>query len=162
MRFLIFTSIWLFSFKASSVFATEVNQHANFGDSFGRLVLGTLIVLLVISGLAWLARRYLPGQDGKQAGVIQHVGGLQLSPRERVVVLEVAGRWLVVGCHGGQMTALGDVDAPTSVSKAKVSEDKSTVLAQEQQVVQAFVDPNGSFANRLQQAMQQTLKRNLK
>lgn len=128
------------------------------GDSLGRMVFGTVIVLLVIAAIAWLLRRVMPGQTMAQRGVIKQVGGLQLSPRERVVVLEVAGRWLVVGINAGQMTALGEVDPMVTETKA------TETLAEEGASISAAtgVDPEASFAVRLQQAMQATLSQTVK
>ncbi len=128
--------------------AETVNKTAapSASDSLGRMVFGTVVVLLVIAGIAWVLRRVLPGQGLSQTGVIKQVGGVQLGPRERVVVLEVSGRWLVVGVSPGQMTALGEVEpeitAPVS-SNAPLNNG---------------VDPQASFAVRLQQAMQHTVK----
>ncbi len=124
-------------------------------DSLGRMVYGTVIVLLVIAAIAWLLRRVMPGQTMAQRGVIKQVGGLQLSPRERVVVLEVAGRWLVVGINAGQMTALGEVVPPATESS--VEEGASAV-----QSASSGIDPQASFAVRLQQAMQATLQQTVK
>jgi flagellar protein FliO/FliZ len=128
------------------------------GDSLGRMVFGTVIVLLVIAAIAWLLRRVMPGQTTAQRGVIKQVGGLQLSPRERVVVLEVAGRWLVVGINAGQMTALGEVDpmvTETKTAETPAGEGASASLA-------SGIDPQASFAVRLQQAMQATLSQTVK
>lgn len=127
------------------------------GDSLSRMVFGTVVVLLVIAVIAWLLRRVLPGQSLSQRGVIKQVGGLQLGPRERVVVLEVAGRWLVVGINAGQMSALGEVDPPATdtpennPSTAASSTSPATV-----------VDPQAPFAVRLQQAMQATVQQTVK
>ncbi|MGP1717905.1 MAG: flagellar biosynthetic protein FliO [Methylophilus sp.] len=118
-------------------------------DSLGRMVFGTVIVLLVIAAIAWVLRRVLPGQGLSHSGVIKQVGGVQLGPRERVVVLEVAGRWLVVGVGQGQMTALGEV---TPLATNTVTEHQSHSSAT------SPVDPQASFAVRLQQAMQHTVK----
>lgn len=118
-------------------------------DSLGRMVFGTVIVLLVIAAIAWVLRRVLPGQGLAQAGVIKQVGGVQLGPRERVVVLEVSGRWLVVGVSPGQMTALGEVEPATAAPvSGNASHDASN----------SAVDPQAPFAVRLQQAMQHTVK----
>ncbi len=122
------------------------------GDSLGRMVLGTLVVLLVIAAIAWLVKRILPGHGLTQRGVISQVGGLALGPRERVVVLEVAGRWLVVGIQPGQMTALGEVTPP-----APVAEDE-TLAAAMKPTEATSVDASAPFAQRLQQAMQTTLQ----
>lgn len=125
-------------------------------DTLGRMVWGTVIVLLAIAGIAWFLRRVLPGQNNTSRGVVKQVGGLQLSPRERVVVLEVGGRWLVVGLHGGQMTALGEV-SPTA------TESPTTEYAQNAEATATnMIDPQASFAVRLQQAMQATLQQKVK
>lgn len=126
------------------------------GDGLGRMVVGMIIVLLVIAGLAWVARKVLPYQGKLQSDMIRQVGGLALGPRERIVVLEIADRWLVVGLNGQQMTALGDVPAQTSMTPEGV---ELTVSAQEHST---GVDPQAPFAKRLQQAMQHTLRKSIK
>lgn len=125
---------------------------ASVGDGLGRMLLGTVVVLLVIGGIAWIARRVLPGQGMTQAGVIKHVGGVHLGPRERVVVLEVAGRWLVVGVSPGQMTALGDVPAVQSEQTPDSGNPSPS----------SVINPQDSFSARLQQAMQHTLQQAVK
>ena len=42
--------------------------------------------------------------------MIKVVGGVSVGTRERVVVLEVAGRWLVVGVAAGQVNAIADIE----------------------------------------------------
>lgn len=133
--------------------ATTASAVPSAGDSLGRMVFGTVIVLLVIAAIAWLLRRIMPGQTMAQRGVIKQVGGLQLSPRERVVVLEVAGRWLVVGMNAGQMTALGEVDPV--ISEISLEEEATATSSN-------GIDPNASFAVRLQQAMQTTVQQTVK
>lgn len=133
--------------------ATTASAVPSAGDSLGRMVFGTVIVLLVIAAIAWLLRRIMPGQSMAQRGVIKQVGGLQLSPRERVVVLEVAGRWLVVGMNAGQMTALGEVDPV--ISETSLEEEATATSSN-------GIDPNASFAVRLQQAMQTTVQQTVK
>ncbi|HSI46211.1 MAG TPA: flagellar biosynthetic protein FliO [Methylophilus sp.] len=147
---LAFITVSLFwSALAFSAEAVKAAPAPSASDSLGRMVFGTVIVLLVIAAVAWVVRRVLPGQGLSQSGVIKQVGGVQLGPRERVVVLEVAGRWLVVGVSPGQMTALGEV-APLNTDP--VTENKSHSSAN------SPVDPQASFAVRLQQAMQHTVK----
>ena len=120
-------------------------------DSLGRMVLGTVIVLLVIAAIAWLLKRMMPGQGLPRNDIIKQVGVVQLTPRERVVVLEVAGRWLIVGVGTGQMTALGEVTPPAADSEPVVPDSDG-----------AAIDPQASFAMRLQQAMQHSLQQTVK
>lgn len=121
----------------------------------GRMVLGMLVVLAVMAGMAWFAKRVLPKQ-ALANGVIKQVGGLHFGPRERVVVLEVAGRWVVVGLNGSQMTALADLEAPVSTSH--VADHMQDLTSAQIQSTQA----NGSFAQRLQSAMQDSIAKALK
>ena len=129
--------------------ATSTVAAPSASDSLGRMVFGTVIVLLVIAAIAWILRRVLPGQGLSHSGVIKQVGGVQLGPRERVVVLEVAGRWLVVGVSPGQMTALGEVAPLTTDPVSNIQSNASQ---------DSPIDPQASFAVRLQQAMQHTVK----
>lgn len=125
------------------------------GQGLTRMVLGMVIVLICIGVLAWLARKVLPGHAGAQTGIIRQVGGLSLSPRERVVVLEVGGRWLVVGLNGQQMTALGELPAYAATTDVVVTRPEDARP-------DPTVDASAPFATRLQQAMQHTLRQSVK
>jgi flagellar protein FliO/FliZ len=143
----------VFAFSAETAKAVVGSSAPSASDSLGRMVLGTIIVLLVIAVIAWVLRRVMPGQGLSNAGVIKQVGGVQIGPRERVVVLEVAGRWLVVGVSPGQMTALGEVSPLSAEPIAKSGPELSSDIS---------IDPQASFAVRLQQAMQHTLQQTVK
>lgn len=125
-------------------------------NGLSRMVLGMVVVLLLIGVLAWLARKILPGHAKTQSGILRQITALHLSPRERVVVLEIGGRWLVVGINGSQMTALADLPVPM--------DDASSAPLVSAAVVEASsaLDMQASFAHRLQQAMQHTLRNSLK
>lgn len=66
---------------------------------------GLAIVLALIVGLAWLARRFgrAPLKGG---GQVQVLGGVSLGPRERAVLLEIEGARLLVGVAPGQVRTL--------------------------------------------------------
>jgi flagellar protein FliO/FliZ len=80
----------------------------------GAGVAGMLVSLLLILGLfvlaAWLFKRYLP-QVGKP-GPVKVIGATLVGPRERVVVVEVEGTWLVLGVGGGQVRTLHTLPKP--------------------------------------------------
>lgn len=120
--------------------------------------MGTLVVLLVIGGLAWFARKVLPSQHNAQAGVIKQVANLQLAPRERVVVLEVGNKWFLVGLHAGHMTPLGEVSADSVVTDQSLVPTPSSLQTA---TTPSPIDANASFAKRLQQAMQHTLQQRI-
>lgn len=143
---------WLALLLLPGLLQAAESAPSSVGDGLGRMLLGTVVVLLVIGGIAWVARRVLPGQGMAQAGVIKQVGGVHLGPRERVVVLEVAGRWLVVGVSPGQMTALGEVPAVQSEQTLDSGNPSPS----------SVINSQDAFSARLQQAMQHTLQQTVK
>jgi flagellar protein FliO/FliZ len=72
-----------------------------FLQAFGGLL---LIVVLMFAG-AWLFRRG-GGLQAMARGPVKLIGGVSVGARERVLVLEVADTWLVVGVAPGQVRAL--------------------------------------------------------
>ena len=73
-------------------------------------MLQMLLALALIIGLlfagAVLLRRLNGGKAFGNTGPLRVVGGLMLSPRERIVLLEVGETWLVVGIVPGQIKTL--------------------------------------------------------
>jgi flagellar protein FliO/FliZ len=70
-----------------------------------QMLLGLAVVLALVAGIAWVMKRFAltPGAAG---GAIKIIGGASVGTRERVVLLEIAGTWLVVGVAPGQVRAL--------------------------------------------------------
>lgn len=78
------------------------------GVSAGTYVQAMLALALIVSlliGTAWLARKVSGGRGFGQAGM-RVVGGVALGPRERIVLVEVGDTWLVVGIVPGQIRTL--------------------------------------------------------
>ena len=76
-------------------------------DTAGSLLTVLLSLALILGGfvaVAWLVRRYMPGM-GTQ-GAVKVVGTTPVGPRERVVVVEVDGTWLLLGVGGGNVRLL--------------------------------------------------------
>ncbi len=76
-------------------------------DTAGSMLTVLLSLTLILGGfvaVAWLARRYLPG-IGSQ-GVVKVVGTTSVGARERVVVVEMDGTWLMLGVGGGNVRLL--------------------------------------------------------
>lgn len=74
-----------------------------------KMVLGLVVVLAVMAIITWLLKRMLPGVGAKQS-VVRIVGGVSVGSRERIVVVEVAGRWLVVGVAAGQVNGIANLE----------------------------------------------------
>jgi flagellar protein FliO/FliZ len=67
--------------------------------------LGLALVLALIWGAAWAIRRVAPGAARPNA-LLRTVATLAVGQRERVVVVEVADQWLVLGVSAGGINAL--------------------------------------------------------
>lgn len=92
-------------------------------SSLLRMILGLAVVLAVMALLAWLLKRMLPSVGGQQS-VVRVVGAVSVGSRERVVVVEVAGRWIVVGVAPGHVTGIANLDKGT-VNLAEQDSDDS-------------------------------------
>ncbi len=66
---------------------------------------GLALVIALMFGSAWIFRRS-GGLQALARGPVRIVGGVRVGTRERVLVLEVADTWLVVGVAAGQVNAL--------------------------------------------------------
>ena len=83
-----------------------------------RGALSLLLVLGLIALCAWLLRR-LAGSRLNRSGPLQLLAMLPLSQRERVALVEVDGRRLLLGVAPGQVSLLrdcGESTAPASPS----------------------------------------------
>ncbi|WP_036303462.1 flagellar biosynthetic protein FliO [Methylotenera sp. L2L1] len=108
MKFkLLFLSI--FYWISSSAWSADAAVQTSPTSGLLKMMLGLVLVLGVMAGVAWLAKRMLPGVGYKQS-TIKVVGSANVGTRERVVVLEVAGRWLVVGVAPGQVSAIANLE----------------------------------------------------
>jgi flagellar protein FliO/FliZ len=70
-----------------------------------QVMLGLGLVLALMGGLAWLLKR-LGGMQQGSAGAIKILGGAAVGQRERVVLVEIADTWLVIGVAPGHVSAL--------------------------------------------------------
>ncbi|SEG58230.1 flagellar biosynthetic protein FliO [Marinobacterium lutimaris] len=97
------------------------------------LVLGLVAVIGLILALAWLVRRLnvLPGQRGD----MQVVAVLPLGQREKAVLIQVGEQQMLLGVSSSQVSLLEKFDTP---------------------VIEPRHAPQGAFANRLKEVMQQS------
>ncbi|WP_240493694.1 flagellar biosynthetic protein FliO [Pandoraea sp. ISTKB] len=106
---------------------------------------GLVLVLALLFGLAWLAKRF-GLQRPLGGGNVRIVGSAAVGQRERVVVVEVAGDWVVLGVAPGQVRSLHVIDA-----------DRVADLP----AAPAVAHP-GAQANRAAQAFAQKLRESMK
>lgn len=70
-----------------------------------QMMVGLLLVLAVIVAAAWLLKRFALNH-GTPNGNIKVIAGAAVGQRERVVLVEVNGTWLVLGVAPGQVRTL--------------------------------------------------------
>jgi len=101
----------LLMFFSTTINAAEPMPTAS--NSLFRMLIGLAIVLLILAVISWAMKKYM-GTAGTQQSVIRVVGGVSVGSRERVMVLEVADRWLVVGVAPGHVTHIADLEVGDS------------------------------------------------
>ncbi|MDN0074170.1 flagellar biosynthetic protein FliO [Crenobacter sp. SG2303] len=79
-----------------------------------QVVLALVLVIGAVLALAWAVRRL----QGGAFGITQHlkvVSAVMVGPRERVVIVEFSGDWLVLGVSGQQVTLLSREPRPADL-----------------------------------------------
>jgi len=97
------------------------------GQIFG-LFAGTLFVLAVIAGAAWVMKKFTPRGYGA-GGVLRVVAGAAVGQRERVVVVEIGTSWLVVGVAPGSVNLLQQMPRAEMPAAAAATALPSTAFA---------------------------------
>lgn len=72
---------------------------------------GLGLVIVLILACAWAAKRLGAARPSGDS-TIRVVAGQSVGARERVVVVEIAGQWLVLGVAQGRVNTLGQVPKP--------------------------------------------------
>jgi len=89
--------------------------------------LGMLLVLGLIFGLAGLARRFGLQRLGGSS-VIKVVASSPVGTRERVVIVDVAGTWLVLGVTAAQVNTLHTLPAQSNAPTLNRTADEPGLL----------------------------------
>ena len=76
------------------------------GGAMLQMLLGLALIIGLLFLGAYLLRRLNGGKSFGNTGPMRIVGGLMISPRERIVLLEVNETWVIVGIVPGQIKTL--------------------------------------------------------
>lgn len=90
---------------ALPAFAAEGDSPGLSAGSFLQAMLALALIVGLLFGTAWLARKVSGGKGFGQGGM-RIIGGVALGPRERIVLVEVGENWLVIGIVPGQIRTL--------------------------------------------------------
>ncbi len=94
--------------SAAPVQPTVVSSPA--AGSLLQTILALCFVLALLALLAWAMKRFGP-KSHMGTVPIKLVGALSLGGRERIMVVEVGGQWIVVGASPGRVNALATMPA---------------------------------------------------
>lgn len=110
------TPLLLFATTEAAAQATQAVSVADPGGSLWQLFLALAIVLALVIGSLWVLKK-LVAPHGESAGLLRVVAGTAVGTRERVVIVEVGGTWLVLGVAPGRVTALAEVPRQTTATQ---------------------------------------------
>jgi flagellar protein FliO/FliZ len=94
--------------------AAASGSAVTFGSAL-QVVLGLAVVLAMVAGTAWVVKRLGATQQSAN-GLVRVLSGAAVGQRERVVLLEIHGTWVVVGVAPGHVTALHTMAKPQDYS----------------------------------------------
>lgn len=80
------------------------------GTAIVQMLLGLALIIAVLFAGAYVLRKVNGGRSFGNSGPLRMVGALMLSPRERIILVEVGDRWIVVGVVPGQIKTLHTLD----------------------------------------------------
>jgi flagellar protein FliO/FliZ len=98
-------------------------------STYLQATLALLVILGLLFGTAWLARK-LSGGKGFGQGGMKIVGGMALGPRERIVLVEVGETWLVIGLVPGQIRTLYQLPKGSNIDLATTAGAAEAPFAQ--------------------------------
>lgn len=87
------------------------------------------LIVALLAGTAWLARKVSGGKRFGQGGM-KVIGGVALGPRERIVLLEIGEEWLVIGIVPGQIRTLHKLPKGTPFQELGLSSTEGKPFAQ--------------------------------
>ena len=76
------------------------------GAAIVQMLLGLTLIIALLFFAAYFLRKLNGGRNFGHSGPLRIVGGLMISARERIVLVEVGDSWLVVGIVPGQIKTL--------------------------------------------------------
>jgi len=91
------------------------------------ITVALLIVIGAIVFLGWVVRKLQPGSIGGNRH-LNIISTMAVGTRERVVLIDVAGKQLLIGVTANQISALTELDEPVSSSGEPSTHDFATKL----------------------------------
>jgi flagellar protein FliO/FliZ len=140
-----------FSLLSSQTWAAADTGSASSSVGVFKMISGLAIVLAVMAAVAWAIKRVLPNISNNHQSVARVISSVSVGSRERVVVVQVADRWIVVGVAPGQVNGIANLDVASQQALENISNNHaSTNLGGNSQTFATSFPP--SFSQWLQKS----------
>lgn len=96
----------------AAAWAQAAPPAAEYGGSILQVIVSLIVVVLLLFGSLYALKR-LAAPRGTAAGMLRVVAGTAVGSHERVVVVEIADTWLVLGVATGSVSALHQLPRQT-------------------------------------------------
>jgi len=94
-----------------------------------QVLFGLLVVLSVLGGIVWLLKRFPSVTRTFATNTIKIVSGVSVGPRERILIIEIADQWIVVGVAPGRINTLATLPRGETHATADATALKTPNLA---------------------------------
>ena len=118
--------LWMMSLSPASLFAAgnpdETSDMAYVNDvgSTSLKMIGSLLLIIgLILCLFYLLKRLRLGPSGSRSPEMRLIGTMNLAPKRSVAVVEVCGRWLVLGVGTENISLLSRFDGPPDLASTE-------------------------------------------
>lgn len=112
---------------------------------------GLVVIIGLIFLVAWIARR-LGLQRHSKGHLLKVVGSTAVGRQERVVIVEVADTWLVLGVTAGQINTLHNLPAQTRQADATTAENTDKLSTASSAITSFGAAFSANFAQKLREA----------
>ena len=118
----------LLMLAASASAAVPIKEASSVAPTTGllQIFMGLIAVLTLMAVAVWFLKKIGPVSKGNMIPV-KIVGGVSLGHRERVMIVEVADQWIVLGVTASQINTLS-----TMPKQEKLSQEPLTKLPENQ------------------------------
>lgn len=116
----LFSGLLVYAFFATQHAIAQVEQSTEATkrviepvDSLGKVVLMLVVVIALILALAWLLNKTKSLRfAGSQQGVIKTLAVMPLGVKEKIALVQVGDKQLILGITSQQINCLGELDTP--------------------------------------------------
>lgn len=105
MRYVYFL---IFMFCHQTVYAQALEPKSITQGEMTRVIVGLVLVLVFIVLLSWFLKRFNGFGLALDSKGFKAIGGMSLTPKERVVLIQAGERYLLLGVASGSITTLAD------------------------------------------------------